>query len=395
MTEIHGTVARGFERMRATLEEQFAGGQHVGAGVAVYHRGRAVVDLWGGLADEAAGTPWQRDTMAVCYSTTKGLAATCVHVLADRALIDYEAPVATYWPEYAQNGKEGVTVYHLLTHQSGSAPVPRGLTTDDLDHWDRIEAALAQEAPAWTPGEASGYHALTFGWLMSALVRKVDGRSIGRFFADEIAAPLGLEHMYIGAPADAEPLIARLENRMEISPEMEKQREVIMGPDTLIGRAMIIEAGKAGRLDEVLNSARGHAMEVPAVSGVMTARDLARFYACLANYGELDGVRILSEATVRKMSAVQTRRPDRVMMLPVGWSMGYMNGGAPGWPQGPRATSFGHPGLGGSVGFADPEIGMSFGFVLNALGSDLIGAGRAAQLADAARVCVESNEAVA
>jgi CubicO group peptidase (beta-lactamase class C family) len=170
----------------------------------------------------------------------------------------------------------------------------------------------------------------------------------------------------------------------------------VFGDGSLVGRAMMLPAGTAGSLDEFLNTPAGHQTEVPAVSGVMTARDLARFYGCLANYGELDGVRILSEATVREMSVMRTRRPDKVIMgIPVGWSLGYMNGGAEGWPQGPRETSFGHPGLGGSVGFADPEIGLSFGFVTNALAMDLIGAGRTAQLAEAARGCAEAIESVA
>jgi CubicO group peptidase (beta-lactamase class C family) len=201
-----------------------------------------------------------------------------------------------------------------------------------------------------------------------------------------------MSEIFIGAPPEVEPRIATLVRLYEVPPEA--QRTTLLGPDSLIHRAMAMPEGNAGALDQVLNTPFGHAAEIPAVSGIMSARDLARFYACLANYGVLDGVRILSEQTVRRMAEVQTRRPDKVIItIPIGWSLGYMNGGAPGWPQGPRATSFGHPGFGGSVGFADPEIGMSFGFVVNGLMMDLVGTGRTAALADAARSVVERRQA--
>lgn len=390
-TTVQGKVDSAFEPLRAAFESQFAEGQHIGAGVAVYHHGRLVADLWGGLADEDRGTPWTRDTMAVSYSTTKGLVATCLHTLADRGLVQYDDPVATYWPEFGQNGKAAITVRHLLTHQAGIAPVPASLTLRDLLDWQRVTDALAAETPAWEPGTETGYHALTFGYLIGELVRRIDGRSVGAFLRDEISKPLGLTGMYIGAPASAEPHISTLKQRFVITPEMMAQAQAsggAMSPNSISVRAL---GSGLGDMNALLNSREGHAAEIPAVSGVMTARDLARMYACLANYGNLDGARLMSEATVRRATEVQTSRPDKVILnIEIAWSLGYMNGGLAGWPQGPRATSFGHIGFGGSVGYADPEIGMSFGLVLNALNLDLIGAGRTAALADAARACAEA-----
>ncbi len=389
-TTVQGTVEPAFEPLRQAFEQQFAEGQHIGAGVAVYHHGKLVADLWGGLADEDKATPWTRDTMAVCYSTTKGLTATCLHILADRGLVQYDDLVTKYWPEFGANGKEGIKVYHLLTHQAGLAPVPEGLVLRDLLDWERVTSALAAAAPAWEPGAETGYHALTFGYLVGEVVRRVDGRSLGTFLRDEVVQRLKIADMYIGAPESVEPRIAPLKQRFVITPEMaaRAQSSGAMGPTSLAARAL---GSVLGDLNGLLNSPEGHAAEIPAVSGVMTARDLARMYACLANGGELDGTRIMGDATIRRATTVQTSRPDKVIMnVEIAWSLGYMNGGLAGWPQGPRPTAFGHIGFGGSVGFADPEIGMSFGLVLNALNMDLIGAGRTATLADAARACAEA-----
>src|SRR4029079_19249209 len=179
-----------------------------GAGVSVYHRGRKVVDVWGGVANAETNAPWLTDTMAVSYSTTKGLTATCLHVLADRGLVDYEAPVATYWPEFAQNGKAAITVYHLLTHQSGMAPLPEGMYGAALFDWDAVVRGLEKEAPAWEPGTASGYHAVTFGFLVGEVVRRVSGKSLGTFLRDEVTVPLGIgDEMYVGLPESAEPRV--------------------------------------------------------------------------------------------------------------------------------------------------------------------------------------------
>jgi CubicO group peptidase (beta-lactamase class C family) len=398
MSAIQGTVQPKFEPVRALLEAQFANDQHIGAGVCVYHHGRPVADLWGGLANEDTKAPWQRDTMAMSYSTTKGLVATCLHVLADRGLVDYQKPVAKYWPEFAQKGKDRITVYHVLTHQAGMAQLPEGMYGADLFDWERVIHGIEQEEPVWEPGTESGYHAVTFGFLVGEIVRRVSGKRIGQFLRDEICGPLGLRDMYIGAPAEVEGQIAKLKNRMIMSPEMVKQMQErlaaggeMMSP--LTQRAMGMRPGSTmagGENDNVFDTPEGHQAEIPAANGVMTARDLARLYACLGNGGELDGARLMSAERVATMSKQQTRRADKVIIVEVGWALGYMTGGIEGWPQGPRASAFGHAGLGGSIGFCDPEIGMAFGFTTNALAMDLIGYGRTAQLAEAARKCAEA-----
>ena len=385
MSDVHGRTAPGFEPVREVFEQQFARSEHVGAGVCVYADGRCAVDLWGGAADEATGRLWEEDTMAVSFSTTKGLTATCVHILADRGLISYGDRVAKYWPQFAQHGKQDITIYHLLTHQAGIPQIPDDVTPEDLLNWDRMVQVMESLEPLWKPGEESGYHALNFGWLCGEVIRRVDGRPIRDFLQDEVCRPLGLAQMHIGAPATAEPKIAINVSKIETTPEMRKMWEQFAGGDSITARAL------SPRSEMDLNTPAAHQAQIPAVNGVVSARDLARLYACLANYGELDGVRILSEETVRAMSKQQTFRPDKVIILPVAWSLGYMNG-AVGWPQGSRATAFGHAGFGGSIGFADPEIRLSFGLVLNALTLGLTGAGRASQLADAARACVERKD---
>jgi CubicO group peptidase (beta-lactamase class C family) len=386
MSNVHGRVAAGFEPVRQAFEAQVDAGEHIGGAVSVYAGGKRVVDLWGGVADEGSGRPWAEDTMAISYSTTKGITATCVHVLANRGKLSYDDKVAKYWPSFAQNGKQDITIYHVLTHQAGIPQIPDDVTPDDVLDWDRMIGVIEGLEPSWEPGTDSGYHALNFGWLCGELIRRVDGRAIKDFLQDEICKPLGLRDMHIGAPADAEPRIATLVSRMETTPEQRAQWEQAAGG---AGSLSLRSLGPRGGLD--LSTPEAHQAQVPAVNGVMTARDLARMYGCLAGYGEIDGVRLMSEATVRTMSKQQTLRPDRVIIMPIGWAMGYMTGG-PGWPQGPRITSFGHPGLGGSTGFADPEIGMSFGMTTNTLTHGLTGAGRATVLADAARACIERKD---
>ena len=186
MGTAQGTVEAGFEPVRDIFEQQFAEGENVGAGVAVYHRGKPVVDLCGGIADEASGRAWERDTMAFSYSTTKGLTATCVHVLADRGLLKYDDPVSRYWPEFAQNGKGGITVYHLLTHQAGMVQLPEGTTAADMTDWDKMVRGIEKESPVWEPGTATGYHALTFGWLNGEVVRRSEWPAFTLHDGDEV-----------------------------------------------------------------------------------------------------------------------------------------------------------------------------------------------------------------
>ena len=380
---IEGHAEPGFQAVRDVFEGQFGGKDNVGGGVSIYHRGREVVNLWAGTMDEEGTRPWAEDTMTIVYSTSKGITATCVHILADRGLIDYEKPVATYWPEFAQAGKERITVRQLLSHRAGMSVNPPELDAADYVDWDRVVSALAAMAPAWEPGTAAGYHALSFGFLAGELVRRVSGKSVGTFLREEVCGPLGLQNMYIGAPASAEPRIAPLWQRFEVDPAA---FESLFSDDgqSVPRRSLSPASGDIGTL---LNSPAGHQAEIPAVSCVTTARDLARLYGCLAVGGELDGVRLLRKESIDRATEPQSFEADLVIQIPIRWSLGYMNG-AEGWPQGPRPNAFGHPGFGGSTGFADPEIELGFGYVPNAMHLGLTGAGRASSLAEAARACI-------
>jgi CubicO group peptidase (beta-lactamase class C family) len=228
------------------------------------------------------------------------------------------------------------------------------------------------------------------------IVRRVSGKSVGAFLSEEVCKPLGIEHdMFIGAPESVEPRIAKLKSRIELTPEL-RQRFQAAGdsPDPLRARAIGMRPGQSiasgGEGSNQFDTPEGHRAEVPSANGIMTARALARLYSCLANGGQLDGVRIMSDDRVKIMSERQTHRPDRIITLPIGYALGFMCGGDGAWPQGPRVSAFGHAGLGGSIGFCDPAIDMAFGFTLNAMALDLIGYGRTSQLAKAARECAEA-----
>lgn len=387
MGVVEGTVEPGFEGVREAFEQQFEQGQHVGAAVAVYHRGRPVVDLWGGAADGATGASWQRGTMATAFSTSKGLTATCLHVLADRGMVSYDDLVSKYWPEFAQHGKAGVTVRHALTHQSAIPQQPDGYLNDAMLDWQKMIHGMEQLEPLWEPGKENGYHAYNFGWIVGELVRRIDGRSVGTFLREEIAAPLGIDGLYIGAPPEAEPRCATLVSRIEMTPEMQAAQSAFL-EGSYFARAM---PSWMGDTIAFMNTPEAHRAEIPAAGGIMTARDLARMYACLAGGGQLDGVRIMSEGRIRAMTEQQPLRRDLVISVEIPWGLGYMLGGGIITTQGPRATAFGHAGFGGSIGFADPEIEMAFGFVPNALTLDLLGGSRADTLAQAARDAIAAT----
>ncbi|PZF91889.1 serine hydrolase domain-containing protein, partial [Micromonospora endophytica] len=207
--DVQGTVAPGFEGVREVFARNFATHGEVGAAVCVYRHGRPVVDLWAGVADPDTGRPWREDTLQVVYSTTKSATAACAHLLSQRGELDLDAPVAAYWPEFAAAGKEGIPVRWLLSHQAGLPALDTPVSLADIRSWDPVVRALARQAPVWTPGTAHGYHGLTYGWLVGEVVRRVSGRSLGDYFAEEIAAPLGLD-FWIGLPASELPRVSRI-----------------------------------------------------------------------------------------------------------------------------------------------------------------------------------------
>jgi CubicO group peptidase (beta-lactamase class C family) len=390
MTEIHGEVASGFEPVREAFATNFSRHGDVGAAFSLYVRGEKVVDLWAGVADTTTGREWEEDTLQLVFSTTKGATAICAHLLAQAGALDLEAPVAEYWPEFAAEGKGDIPVRWLLSHRSGLPTVDAHLTPAEVCRWQPIVEALAAQRPYWEPGTAHGYHALTYGWLVGEVVKRVDGRSIGRYFADEVAKPLGLD-FFIGLPESEEPRVSRLETAQiggvpaeldvaNLPEEIRKLIEAATDPEGLLQRALTVTRPDA--LD--YNTREVHAAEIPAAAGITTARSLARMYA--ATVGEVDGVRLLDPATVADATAEQSNGPDRVLMVPTRFGSGFFIPSMFSPLLGP--ASFGHAGAGGSLGMADTARQIGFGYVMNKMQQNLSGDPRTMTLIAAVNACV-------
>jgi len=369
---IDGFVEHGFEAVADAFASNFERGE-VGASVCVYHRGRAVVDLWGGHADRDTGRPWERDTLQIVFSSTKGVTAACVHLLAERGELDLDAPVARYWPEFGTAGKDHITVASVLSHQAGLAAVTGDVTMDDIVGWHGVVDAIATQEPVWEPDTAHGYHARSFGWILGEVVRRVTGVSIGTFFADEVAEPYGID-FFIGLPATEMSRISRTYPPV-VAPEIREAMDAFMGPDTMLGKVLSGPSGLFG-YDDMWNRPELLAAELPSSNGVGTARGLARLYALLI--GDVDGQRLLSPATVARATTQQVSGPDCVLGVPMSFGLGFMVP-LPGGPEG----SFGHVGAGGSVGVAVPSGGWSLGYAMNQMQLGLSGDARSTALIDA------------
>jgi CubicO group peptidase (beta-lactamase class C family) len=347
--EVQGRVARGFEAVAEEFGRTLETGS--GAAFAALVDGEPAVDVWGGLADRDSGAPWREDTVQIVFSGTKGFVAVCLLVLIDRGVLDLAAPVARYWPEFAAAGKEDVLVRHVVSHVSGLPGLRRGFGPEELLDSRRLAAELALEEPLWEPGTQLAYHAFTYGWLCDELVRRVDGRSVARFFADEVAVPLGLE-LWIGLPQAHENRVARVQ-RAEgygitfLGEEPEPLLEALYG-DLLSGRFP-------------WNDAAFQRAEIPAGNAIGTVRSIARLYACLAGGGELDGLRILSSDAVQLGRSELARGVCAVTRRPYAFGVGFelqteLRA------LGPPAAAFGHTGSGGSVHGAWPDelVGVSY-----------------------------------
>jgi CubicO group peptidase (beta-lactamase class C family) len=379
--EIRGVVEPGFEEVREAFARNFAEHGELGAGVAVYVDGRKVVDLNGGIADQRTGRAYDEDTLQLVFSTTKGVTALCAHLLARRGELDFDAPVAHYWPEFAAAGKQHVTVRWLISHQAGLPYVEADLSLDQVLAWDPVTEALATQAPVWDPGTAHGYHAVTYGWLVGEVIRRIDGRSVGAFVADELAGPLDLD-LWVGLPEQQQARVAPLTTRggwdaptgadraREGSPgkSLRTLIEELLGPDSLLIRALDGVRGVLAQ-DGMFNRPEVLAAELPAANGVTNARSLAKLYA--ATIGEVDGVGpLLSPEQVEAASTVQATGSDRVLVLDTTFALGYMR--SSGFSPYGGSRSFGHSGMGGSMAFADPENGLAFGYVMNRMKENLI-----------------------
>ncbi|MFE7053781.1 serine hydrolase domain-containing protein [Streptomyces californicus] len=386
MTVINGEVAAGFEPVREAFAANFARREDIGAAVCVYQDGRPVVDLWAGVADPDTGRPWERDTLQLVYSATKGVTATAAHLLAQRGALDLDAPVAEYWPEFAANGKVEIPVRWLLSHQAGLVALDEPVPLGEALAWHPMTAALAAQCPQWIPGTAHGYHGRTWGWLVGEVIRRVSGRTPGCFFAEEIARPLGLD-FFIGLPAGERDRVSRMVYRkpdvdLTTVPEEsvpEDLRDLVAAwrdPNSLSNRAFAVT--DPANID--FDSPEVQAAELPSSNGIGTAHALARMHAALI--GEVDGVRLLTPETLASATEEQASGQDRVMLAPSRFSTGYMLPTTTIPMTGPSA--FGHTGRGGSLGFADPKHGIAFGYVMNHIigGPDDL---RATTLAEAVR----------
>src|SRR5829696_1649069 len=294
--EIGGDVAPGFEPVRDVFAASLAAGGDVGASLCVHVGGEKVVDVWGGAFNRDGSGTYGPDTLQLVYSTTKGMTAVCIGILVDRGVLHYDAAVATYWPEFAAAGKGDITVAQLMSHQAGLPVTEVTQALEDILRWDPVVEALAAQAPMWEPGTAFGYHAITYGYLAGELVRRTDGRSIGRFLADEVAKPLGLD-MWIGLPESEEHRVSPMIPPPRLTPEEAAILAETMGPGTLGGRALMLNDAFLGANGQMTWNTRAvHAAEVPAGNGITNARSLSRMYA--ACIGEVDGVRLLTPEVV-------------------------------------------------------------------------------------------------
>ena len=357
-----GHVASGYEPVAEAFEQNFSEREELGAAFAAVVDGHTVVDLWGGLADRDRNRPWQEDTLQVIFSGTKGLVALCMLILIERGQLDLDAAVARYWPEFATGGKNDTLVSHVVSHRAGLPGIRAPITVEDVANDRLMGQLLAGQEPFWPAGEEICYHALTYGWLCGEIVRRVDGRSIGHFFADEIAGPLGLE-VWIGLPPELEPRVSVLERRVSGQP-------LYYGDcDSEIAWA-VSENPRLFDIEPAMwNTSAYHQAEIPGAGAIGTARSLARLYACLAAGGELDGVRLLRPETVRLGRTCLARGSDRCSGEPLAFGVGFMLQTEM-QDMGPSEDAFGHGGAGGSIHAADPGLRLGFSYAMNEMRDD-------------------------
>ncbi|MEU1037357.1 serine hydrolase domain-containing protein [Streptomyces sp. NPDC005907] len=361
--DVNGTVADGFEPVREAFVRNFDVLGERGAAVAVYRHGRKVVDLWGGTRDVDGTEPWEQGTAHVVHSATKGVAAAVLLLLHQRGQLDLDAPVGAYWPGFKARGKEAVLVRHVLSHRAGVPVVDRPLTPAEAADPGRTAAAVAAQAPAWEPGTDHGYHAHTYGWLVAELVRRITGRGVGEWIADEIAGPLGAD-LWVGLPDAQRHRVGRsgkvtppqTASTLRLRPKR-SVTEAYADPSSLTSRTFAAISPPPDDNDPAYRAAA-----LPASNGIATAEALARFYASLI--GEVDGrARLFTPETVELARAQESAGPDRVLVVNTRFGLGCMLHGTASPLLG--AGSFGHPGRGGPLGFADPESGIAFGYVTN------------------------------
>jgi CubicO group peptidase (beta-lactamase class C family) len=360
------------------VQRQIEAGQQIGVQVCAYMDGRPIVEVVAGRIGPADPRPVLPDTLFSSFSTTKGVAATALHILADRGLIEYDAPVARYWPEFAAAGKERITVAQAMSHQAGLHAMPAPATIEHLLDWQAGLDWVANGAPAWEPGTATGYHGITYAWVAGGIVQGATGRHIKDVIREEIAEPLGVAHeMFCGIPDGVEHRLATLQGPPPGSMPMP------IPPDHDFFKAMPADLGWS-----LYNDMRVRRACLPSANGHFSARALARMYGALANGGAIDGVRLVSPERIPLMQQILTEEVDRVLFMPIPKGIGFMFGGAATGVTGvfgPRRTAFGHSGAGGSTAFADPEVGLAIAVTLNQMQMSLQGEGPTFEICDLIR----------
>jgi len=359
VVELYGTCDPRFEKVRDTFAAAFERGEEIGAAVSVMLDGERVVDLWAGHADAARTRPWQHDTLVNVFSTTKGMTALCAHRLVDQGKLDLDAPVADYWPEFAAGVKGHIRVRSLLSHQAGLPAVRETLAPEAIFDWGRMAAALAAEEPWWEPDTGHGYHAVTFGWLVGEVIRRVSGRSVGEYFREEIAGPLRAD-FFIGCGPELDPRIADLvQGPISMDGDVNLMAEMLQNPEGMTGRAFM----NPPLLGDVPMSRSWRAAEIPAANGHASAAAIATIYGAVAA-GGLEGVSVLSREAVERARTEAVCGPDKVLGLTTRIASGFMLA-PPQEPCGPNDRAFNHAGAGGSLGFCDPEARLGIGYVMN------------------------------
>ena len=379
-------VAPGWEPVREAFVGHLSSGLDRGAGVAVMHKGKLVVDLMGGHRDKNGDVPYGPETLQVVFSTTKGITALAVAMCVERGLIDYDEKVAAYWPEFAAHGKQDITVAQLLSHRGGLYTVDGPITLPEALDWDTVTSRLADTKPLFEPDSTHGYHALTYGWLGGELVRRVTGMSIGDFVQENIVGPLGVE-LWIGLPAEHEPRVAHLMAHPlpEFPPEIAKFMMEHSGPGSLGEKALSLN-GAFG--PGAFNKPEVHAAQIPGANAITNARSLATIYA--ATFGEVNGVRLLGEETRRRATTSETPdgEVDAILGHPTVFAKGYMLDSTRNNYGGP--DGYGHDGAGGSVACAVPSKGLAISYVMNTMLTTYDGDPRRESYVNAAVRCADA-----
>ena len=373
---VKGNVAPGFEGVREAFEKNLSNGYDTGAACAAYWKGEKVVDIWGGKKALESEEPWEENTVVIMYSTTKGMAATAMAVAHSQGLFDYDEPVSEYWPEFAQKGKEAITIRQLLGHQAGLAAINEDLTTDIIGDLDALSDILARQTPEWIPGDRSGYHAISLGWYEGELIRRVDpkNRTIGQFFADEVAKPCGAE-FYIGLPDDFDQKrIARVYlSKPNSFTSFIRSWPLKVVLSMLNPYSLFVRTFNNPKLPAFTNvdSPIFWPLELPSMNGIGEARGVAKIYSDLATGGKKLGLKPNTMTELIK-APVPPRKGtyDLVLKREISFSLGYFRP-FPGFPFGLNGKAFGAPGAGGSFGFADPDLELGYAWAPNKMGFQL------------------------